>query len=184
MTHASAAQAGNKSKSSSAHTAQLAEEQPFDIPDDRSTKGGNVESYAFTSEEDAAPSARIVVDSGASHHFVNEAKWFTKMQSVTPRPIGIASDSKCVYATGMGTATVTVMSNGKPVELTLENALFAPSMPLSHWSVAVLNKKGYQVSFGTTCTVSRGDMPCLQVPLLSSSGLYEMSALPPEHPSA
>lgn len=168
-----------KPSQSSAHAARLEDDQPFDVPANQSNKKEKLESFAFTAllalEDENPPSDRIVIDSGASHHFINNSKLFTTLQEIAPRPIGIASDSKYVHATAIGTASVTVSIDGKPTSITLENALLVPSMPLCLLSVAVLNKKGYCVTFGNAaCVVSRGETKCFSVPLLQSSGLYEM----------
>ena len=87
----------------------------------------------------------FIIDSGASHHIINDDKIFEECVDLeTPIEIQIAKKDTNIYATNEG--TVRISSNtGKPG--ILEGVLFCPKFPANFLSVKKFQMAGYQTIF-------------------------------------
>ena len=94
----------------------------------------------------------FIIDSGASHHIINDDKIFEKCIDLgTPIEIQIAKKGTYIYATKKG--TVRIFSNtGKPG--ILEGVLYCPESPANLLSVKKFQMADYQTIFHVDGSVS------------------------------
>lgn len=131
-----------------------------------------------TSPSVNTPSCRIIIDSGASHHFINQPEWFNTKAPITPKPISIASHNSAIEAVAVGNVSLDVQSVNAPSNLALPGALFVPLMPVSLVSVSQLCKQGYSVNFiSSTCVISKSGQNDINITPNTNSGLFELKVV-------
>lgn len=88
----------------------------------------------------------FLIDSGASHHVVNDLKWFTTYEQFTSiRNVRMGS-SHSLSAYGEGLVILAVGENDQLVNVELHNVMYVPKMRHNLISVSSLTDDGYTVA--------------------------------------
>lgn len=114
----------------------------------------------------------VILDSGASDHFLCNKELFSSFTSTQPKPIGVAN-GKVVHAIGEGTAVLKVIHDDKSFVVTLDNVLFVPVMPKSLISVGQLSDQFTIVFHRKVCSISINTADPFIIPISTSSNLFE-----------
>ncbi|XP_018496540.1 uncharacterized protein LOC108864796 [Galendromus occidentalis] len=96
---------------------------------------------------------QFVVDSGSSHHVLNDQSFFTKLNSATTsREVKLGNNST-LTAQGYCDALLTFRRGNKCVNIKLCDALYVPKMNTNLISVSKLTENGYKVSINPERTL-------------------------------
>ncbi|SGZ10684.1 BQ5605_C102g13150 [Microbotryum silenes-dioicae] len=126
-----------KSKASSAPSASLAA-----APDISTLVDGPVRGY-LTAAMSTLAKPSLILDSGATHHIVNDRACFTNFRKCKPAPLeGITSEAVNSIE-GVGSAVVRSFDGSIGQ---LHHALFVPSAPVSLFSASRANAAGYDIN--------------------------------------
>jgi hypothetical protein len=128
----------------------------------------------------AEESDSFILDSGATHHCVNNRRWFTHVNKVSEtRKVQVGSRHKLLVQ-GHGTILLTLGTGNNRRILELENALFVPRMRKNLVSVSQLTEQGYSVALmNDKCVLKKGK---LLVQAKKVDGLYKLCGpTPPTH---
>ncbi|KAF7335231.1 Transcription factor [Mycena sanguinolenta] len=85
-----------------------------------------------------------LLDSGANRHYCPSRERFVDYQTIDAVPIRSA-DNHTFYATGSGKVPMTVLHNGRHINMMLLDVLHAPAMPLTLVSVSRMARSGHAV---------------------------------------
>ncbi|KAF7374244.1 Transcription factor [Mycena sanguinolenta] len=85
-----------------------------------------------------------LLDSGANRHYCPSREHFVEYQSIDAVPIRSA-DNHTFYATRSGKVPMTVLHNGRRINMMLLDVLHAPEMPLTLVSVSRMARSGHAV---------------------------------------
>ncbi|XP_018494302.1 uncharacterized protein LOC108863978, partial [Galendromus occidentalis] len=95
----------------------------------------------------------FIVDSGSSHHVLNDRSFFTDLDPVpSSREVKLGNNS-ILTAHGSGVALLTVRRRNKSVNIKLRDALYVPDMNTNLISVSKLTECGYKVSMNPERTL-------------------------------
>ncbi|SGZ07892.1 BQ5605_C030g10749 [Microbotryum silenes-dioicae] len=155
-----------KSKASSAPSASLAA-----APDISTLVDGPVRGY-LTAAMSTLAKPSLILDSGATHHIVNDRACFTNFRKCKPAPLeGITSEAVNSIE-GVGSAVVRSFDGSIGQ---LHHALFVPSAPVSLFSASRANAAGYDINLSRgKATVSVDGSICHTGEI--TNGLYHMHA--------
>ena len=87
----------------------------------------------------------FVVDSGTTHHMVNNLKWMTDYRPFEESREVKLGGSRALSAQGVGVAQVTTIINGKSTTLKLSEALYVPKLRRNLISVGILADDGLDI---------------------------------------
>ena len=87
-----------------------------------------------------------VLDSGSTHHIFRDRSAFRTYDTAKELSVTTANCGSLV-AMGMGTVTMAIHLAGRTVELTLQNCLHAPDVPVNLFSVGELQENGFRIHF-------------------------------------
>ena len=113
----------------------------------------------------------LLIDSGASHHVVNDARWFTELdKNPGIRKVKVGSCHK-LQVQGSGSVSLTV-GDKRRAKLILKNVLLVPRMRKNLISVSKLTDEGYTVSIQRTeAIISKGKD---RIRAKETNGLYRL----------
>jgi transposase InsO family protein len=118
-----------------------------DSDDDENTAGSYLTVAATVTSVAKSDTLFAALDSGATHHFFNNQSYFTEIQELNePLSIIVATDRIRSSVTISG--TVQFMVND--IQVTLYNAIYAPSFKSNLISVSQLTKHGVTVTLNRT----------------------------------
>ncbi|KAG6839084.1 hypothetical protein C0991_006133, partial [Blastosporella zonata] len=117
------------------------------------TASKQVQSMAFSAATGIAPpitNQRITyADSAASRHFFTDCANFITYETAPPGIAdGLVANGGVFRVEGIGRVRKMVEIEGRKIELTLDNALYAPHLNHNLISIGCLDKKGCTVMFG------------------------------------
>lgn len=92
----------------------------------------------------------FIVDSGTTHHMVNNKGWITDYQPFTEHRQVKLGGARTLNAQGSGTAYVPVQQSGERIILKLCDVLFVPRLRRNLVSVSKLTDDGYQIKVTTS----------------------------------
>ena len=91
-------------------------------------------------------SVQFVIDSGSSHHVLNNESFFTKLETPSSSREVRLGNNGTLTAQGSGTAILTVQQGTKAVKIELRDALLVPDMNTNLISVSKLTEIGYKIA--------------------------------------
>ncbi|SGY11633.1 BQ5605_C096g13092 [Microbotryum silenes-dioicae] len=155
-----------KSKASSAPSASLAA-----APDISTLVDGPVRGY-LTAAMSTLAKPSLILDSGATHHIVNDRACFTNFRKCKPAPLEGITGEAVNSIEGVGSAVVRSFDGSIGQ---LHHALFVPSAPVSLFSASRANAAGYDINLSRgKATVSVDGSICHTGEI--TNGLYHMHA--------
>ncbi|SGY56257.1 BQ5605_C006g04119 [Microbotryum silenes-dioicae] len=155
-----------KSKASSAPSASLAA-----APDISTLVNGPVRGY-LTAAMSTLAKPSLILDSGATHHIVNDRACFTNFRKCKPAPLEGITGEAVNSIEGVGSAVVRSFDGSIGQ---LHHALFVPSAPVSLFSASRANAAGYDINLSRgKATVSVDGSICHTGEI--TNGLYHMHA--------
>lgn len=132
----------------------------------------------FTADTQSTPGLfSLVVDSGATDHFICQKELFQSFETTPDKAVGVAN-GKRIYATGKGTARLKVRHEGQDLFFTLEDALFVPAMVKSLLSVGKLSDDFTIMFKKRVCYLSEPGKSPLPIPISVTSNLFEVTVEP------
>ena len=101
---------------------------------------------AFIATSPTSKKLNTVLDSGSTHHIFRDRAAFHTYESAKELSVTTANCGSLVVL-GMGIVTMAIHLSGCMVELTLQNCLHAPDVPVNLFSVGELQENGFRIHF-------------------------------------
>lgn len=89
----------------------------------------------------------FVLDSGATHHIVNDKIFFNSMHGIEPISISTAKAGASLVAKKKGDISIKTFFNGDNSTKTIRNVLFVENLKCNLLSIRQLTDKGYKITF-------------------------------------
>ena len=90
-------------------------------------------------------STTSVLDSGATHHFVNDSRWFRDLKPASQVDKVVLGGFSYLKVKGCGTVLLAVKQNDEISELTLRDVLFVPRMRRNLVSLGALAEDSFKI---------------------------------------
>lgn len=98
-------------------------------------------------EPSRANRARLVIDTGATHHCFADPAVFDELKALSGSREVRLGNSASLQAQGSGTVSLIIRQGDKLVEMKLRSALFVPGLNTNLLSVSQLSSEGYRIGF-------------------------------------
>lgn len=88
----------------------------------------------------------MLMDSGATSHFCNDRRWFSKLHKIPTKSIRVGKKGRSIQASHAGVIVVeTILSDLTPARLVLTDVLYSPECTQNILSTSRLDKLGFEI---------------------------------------
>lgn len=149
-------------KTADANYAENPDESELLLCEEQSTQceltANNVDIASCCMSAKSSEQIHFVLDSGATHHIVNNKEFFNNIHKVEPIIITTAKSGAILVAKQQGDISIKTFFNGDCSTKTIQNVLFVENLKCNLMSIRQLTDKGYKVTFnGDVAFISKND---------------------------
>lgn len=152
----------NNKKGADANCAEEYDDPEFLLCEEQSKRGestvncGYVASCLSAKSVDGFERIEFVLDSGATHHIVNNKMFFNNLRKIEPIVISTAKSGTSLMAKQQGDISIKTFFKDDCSTKTIQNVLFVENLKCNLMSIRQLTGKGYEITFnGDVAFVSR-----------------------------